>query len=119
MLEGEVLCDAQLADDRGVPVLRDPPEPRGDDLRRARPGEIEAADFDPPGGRAAHAAEDVDELALPVARHARDAEDLAAGDLERDVVHRGHRQPLDPQGDLPRVRGRWSLHADRRPPDHQ
>ena len=52
-----------------------------------------------PAAGTPHPAQDVDELALPVARDARDAEDLAAVDLERDVLEPLPRHAVDLQRD--------------------
>src|SRR5439155_16116371 len=85
VLESEVLRHRQVAHHRGMTVLGDTADAGANDVARARAGEVDAVHLDAARGGPPHAAEDFHQLGLAIAGDARDAEDLAAPDLERHV----------------------------------
>src|SRR5262245_35148303 len=57
---------------------------------RWRPGDLALADDDPAGVRSLEARDHPESRRLSAAGRAEQREELAAPDLERDIVHRGH-----------------------------
>ena len=105
----EVVLDRQARREAGAqPVLRHVREPRT--VARLRPARraVVAVDRDRPRGGCAQPGDRLVQLALPVARHAGDAHDLAAPHSERHPVHRGpavvafHHQPVDGEHNVAR-----------------
>ena len=70
-----------------LPVLGDVGDPRVQPLPGRAVGEVAAVQPDVPGGDRPQPEQRLAQLGLPVALHARQAEDLARADLERHPVH--------------------------------
>ena len=94
MLQDEVVGHRQVTDQARMPVLRDAPDARPHHSGRIGACQLDAVDGDRSTGRFAHAGKQLDELGLAIARHAGDPQDLAAGDVERDL--RQGREPVRP-----------------------
>src|SRR5262249_13085625 len=88
VVEGDVLGDRELEYEAApLAILGDVADAGVEQLARAAVGVDLAADGDLPGGCAEEAGERVDQLRLPVAVDAGDADDLAGANLERDAPH--------------------------------
>ena len=89
-----------------LPVLGDVGDPRVQPLPGRAVGEVAAVQPDVPGRDRPEPEQRLAQLGLPVALHARQAEDLARADLERHLVHPDpaglvrDRQVMDVEHDL-------------------
>ena len=107
--EVEVLEDRQVFVEREP--LRDVADAAADFL--SGPGDVEAVHRGAPLGRGEQAAEDPDEGGLARAVRAEQAEDLAAPDLQRDVVERADLAEIARDRRAPRCRVRSRPRAPR------
>ena len=87
-MKRDVLGERELEHETSpVPVLGDVAEPLVEMFPCRRPRQLAAVDDDPARGRMAEPGERVDELRLAVPVDARDPDDLAGANLERDPAH--------------------------------
>ena len=87
VVQGDVLGEREVEHEpAALAVLRDVAEPRVEAVAAALVGDVLVADLDPARRDPAQAGERVDQLGLAVAVDAGDPDDLAAADLEGDVL---------------------------------